>query len=193
LDVPFTPQAPDAIWDDLHNEACEEASMIMADAFFKQYGLTKISAEAAIQKQVAWQTQNGYTYDITAAEVQTILHDYFLLAAEVSADVTVENIIYQLNQGKLVIIPAAGRLLGNPYYRQPGPLYHMMVIRGYDANKKEFITNDPGTRRGENYRYHYAVLLNAIHDWPKEGQGKDDVTDAEMQAGRKVIVIVSDK
>ncbi len=39
LSVPFTPQAPTANWDELHNEACEEASAIMANAYFS--GMTK--------------------------------------------------------------------------------------------------------------------------------------------------------
>src|SRR5688572_5442442 len=34
LKVPFTPQAPTANWDELHNEACEEASSLMAAAYF---------------------------------------------------------------------------------------------------------------------------------------------------------------
>src|ERR1043166_5721644 len=34
LPVPFTPQAPYANWDQLHNEACEEASSLMAGAYF---------------------------------------------------------------------------------------------------------------------------------------------------------------
>ena len=32
-----------------------------------------------------------------------------------------------LMAGKLVIVPAAGRQLGNPYYKAPGPVYHMLV------------------------------------------------------------------
>src|SRR5687767_2969126 len=34
LPVPFTPQAPTGNWDTIHNEACEEASAIMANAYF---------------------------------------------------------------------------------------------------------------------------------------------------------------
>jgi hypothetical protein len=42
----------------------------------------------------------------------------------------------------------------------------MVVIRGYDVDTKEFITNDVGTRQGENYRYPESVLFNAIRDYP---------------------------
>ncbi|MBU1911108.1 hypothetical protein KKG16_01695, partial [Patescibacteria group bacterium] len=69
----------------------------------------------------------------------------------------------ELIKGNPIIIPAAGRDLDNPYFSGEGPWYHMLVIKGYD--KKRFITNDPGTRRGEGYKYEYSVLLNAVHDW----------------------------
>lgn len=193
IPVPFISQAPFALWDDLHNEACEEASMIMADAYFKKSGLTKELAEKKIQEIVKWQTEYGYTYDITAREVVEILSAYYGLNAELDDKVTVENIIGVLNNKKLIIAPAAGRMLGNPNFRRPGPLYHMLVIKGYDQNKKEFITNDPGTRKGEGYRYSYNTLLAAIHDWPRQGAGKNDVAEAEMMSGKKVMIIVSDK
>lgn len=191
LSVPFTTQAPYSNWDDLHNEACEEASMIMADAYFNKKTLNKDISEKSILDFVSWQNQNGYTYDVTSGEVVKILDSYFSLNGILDENVTVENIQKILNDGKLIIIPAAGRRLGNPNFKTPGPLYHMLVIRGYDDNKKEFITNDPGTRNGQEYRYKYDVLINAIHDWPKQGKGKDDVSEQEMESGRKVIIVVS--
>jgi len=59
-----------------------------------------------------------------------------------------------------------GQMMHNPYFTPPGPPRHMILIRGYDANKKIFITNDPGTRNGELYEYNYDVLFNAIRDYP---------------------------
>jgi len=37
----------------------------------------------------------------------------------------------------------------------------MIVIRGFDPATKEFITNDPGTKRGEFYRYDIDLLEKA--------------------------------
>lgn len=190
--VPFAPQAPYAVWDELHNEACEEASMIMADAYFKGKPLGLHLMEQGILNLVKWQTQNGYTVDVTAEEVVAILRDYFQLPARLLPNPTGAVIRAELDAGRLVIVPAAGRRLGNPYYRRPGPLYHMLVIRGYDARTGEFITNDPGTKRGEGYRYREQVLLSANHDWPKRGKTKADVTDAEMEAGARVVVVVGE-
>jgi hypothetical protein len=188
--VPFVPQAPFAVWDDLHNEACEEAAMIIVNSWFKDEDLNAHLMEQAILNLVKWEQENGYTIDVTADETVKILNDYFKLKAEAVAEVTIKRIKQEILAGQLIIIPAAGRLLGNPYYRRPGPLYHMLVIRGYDESRGEFITNDPGTKRGEGFRYKYQTLINAIHDWPKQGKTKDDVSEAEMNAAKKVMIVV---
>ena len=39
----------------------------------------------------------------------------------------------------------------------------MLVVIGYTDDG--FITNDPGTKRGEQYWYKTETLLDAIHDW----------------------------
>ena len=69
----------------------------------------------------------------------------------------------EISENHPVILPTAGRLLGNPYFRQPGPIYHMVVAIGYSGNT--IIVQDVGTRRGENYKYNENILFNAIHDW----------------------------
>ena len=71
--------------------------------------------------------------------------------------------MHEIAKGNPVIIPAAGRDLDNPYYSGDGPWYHMLLVTGYD--KKYFITNDPGTRQGLDYKYKHKKLVNAIHDW----------------------------
>ena len=88
----------------------------------------------------------------------------------------------------MIIIPAAGRLLGNPYFQTPGPIYHMLVIRGYNAT--EFITNDPGTKRGDGFKYKYQTLINAIHDWDHQ-RAEGGMTDEEMAQGNKVMIVVN--
>lgn len=191
LKVLFAPQAPFANWDELHNEACEEASMIMADVYFNDKPLSAHIMEQGILDLVKWETENGYSVDITAAEVVDILKKYFNLQGEIIDKVNPEKIKSLLDERKLIIVPAAGRLLGNPNYKSPGPLYHMLVIRGYDESRGEFITNDPGTRKGDGYRYKYQKFIKAIHDWPKLGLTKDFVSEEEMNNGRVVIVAVS--
>ena len=119
--------------------------------------------EEEIQKLVAWETGNGYKWDVTIGELLTIAEKNYQLHGRIIENVTAEDIRKELSNGHPVIAPTAGQLLGNPYFSGDGPPYHMIVIIGFDA--KGFITNDVGTKRGKDYRYDEATLMNAIHDW----------------------------
>lgn len=187
LPVLFAQQAPFANWDEVHEETCEEASMIMVARYFKGQPLTETIMEEELQKILKWQEDRGYKVDATAGETIQILKDYFKLEARLSEEVTADRIKYELSQGNLIIVPAAGREFNNPNFKQPGPIYHMLVVKGY--NDREFITNDPGTRKGNGYKYSYETLLGATHDWDHE-LAKDGMTDAEMAQGRKIMIIV---
>ena len=123
----------------------------------------------------------GYYKDTTAQETATILTEYLGVEnVQVVPNPTVLQMKEALAAGKPVIVPAAGRLLGNPYYQNPGPLYHMFVIKGYTADGK-FIVNDPGTRRGADFVYSEDTIMNAMHDWR---------TDEQIEKGQKVVIIV---
>ena len=192
LAVPFQAQAPRADWSLPYQEACEEASLIMADAFFNKTSLTVDEMDARIKELVDWEIKKfGYYEDTAAAEVAVIAKEYFGLQAEVDSDTSVANIKKYLNENKLVLVPAAGKVLPNPNFSNGGPLYHMLVIRGYTPDK--FITNDPGTRKGKEFVYKYNDLLNAVHDWPsyaKASDGKARPTEEDMLKGGKVIIAV---
>ncbi len=183
LAVPFISQAPYAVWDGLHEDACEEAAMIMLNAFYQ--GVQKISkeeAEQAIQNLVKWEKENlGFFESTNAEENVRILKEYFgLSGARAIYDITIEDIKKELAESRPVLVPAAGKLLPNPYFRNGGPLFHMLLIKGY-AKDGRFITNDPGTKRGEDFTYKFEDLFNAIHDW----------NGGEVVEGRKVILIVA--
>lgn len=182
--VPFTPQAPFANWDELHNEACEEASVLMVRRYFdgeRGGRIDPAEADREIYDIVDWQKKHfGKYLDTNAEETMRILTEKYGRKARLSTTVTVNAIKKEIAASRLVIVPAAGRMLPNPYFRRPGPAYHMLVIVGY--NDTEFITNDPGTRRGEGFRYKHADVLNAVHDWTGD---KTTIT-----SGRKVMIVV---
>ncbi len=163
IEVPFASQAPLLNWDALHQEACEEASLILVEHFLNGKTITPQGMEDEIQKLVQWETDNGYKYDVDTKELKEIASEFYNLKGRIVTDVSVESLKKELAAGHPVIIPAAGQTLGNPYFSGDGPPYHMLVVVGYDS--KNFITNDVGTRRGEGYKYSYDVLINAIHDW----------------------------
>lgn len=191
-DVPFTSQAPYGTWDEVAKEACEEASILMASWFVKgtrgnnQSGyanrVAPDTANAEIQELVAWQKETfGYWEDTTTEETLRILKEKLgVTNARLMTTVTSEAIKSELAAGNILVVPAAGQLLDNPNFKQPGPPYHMLVIRGY--NEKGFITNDPGTRQGEAFIYSEDNLINAIHDWTG--------SDSTVQNGKKVAIVV---
>lgn len=192
LAVPFSAQAPFGDWGLPYQEACEETSAILVNKFFKGENLTPEKAKEEIDRLVAWQKREfGYYMHTTAEETAKILREFFgYKKVVVETNVTRESISAHLYAGRPVILPLAGRMLGNPYYRQPGPVYHMLVVKGITADGR-FITNDVGTKRGQNYIYSASVLLNAVHDAPTGGDGWD-VGNPEQYvlSGRKAMIVV---
>ncbi len=168
LPAPFTPQAPTANWDKLHNEACEEAVSIMAGSYFSsstQANLAPDTVEMEIARLTAWQDKTlGYHLDTTSAETALMMENVYGLHTRLLNDFTEQDIRQALSAGKLVAISENGRRLNNPYYKQPGPIHHMLLLKGYDQGGN-FITNDSGTRRGLNYPYDFQTLYAAAADW----------------------------
>lgn len=184
LAVPFTSQAPFAVWDEMHNEACEEAAVMMVNAFYDGRTFTPQKAEDELQDIVVWENSTfGYFKDTTAEETAQILRKkYGYENVRVIYEPTLNDIKREVARGRPVIIPAAGQLLGNRYFRQPGPLYHMLVVRGWTEDGI-IITNDPGTKRGEGYLYRPEILMNAVHDW----------NGGDVLNGRKAMIVIDNE
>lgn len=181
LDVPFMSQAPKSDWSLPYQEACEEASVIMVDAYYR--GIEKISideATKAINSLVDYENKTlGFYKDTDAQDTAAFIKGYFKYADVLVVPLTdITQIKRAVANGFPVILPADGKLLKNPNFRNGGPPFHMIVVKGY--SKEGIITNDPGTRKGADYVYDPAVLMNAAHDW-------DGVSKA---TGPRVMIIV---
>lgn len=168
LKVPFTIQAPDGQWIEPWKEGCEEAALLMADAYNKgnrDATLPVAETKTLIQKMVDWQVERfGSHRDIGIDEMAIVAKEYMGYSqVRVKHGATLEDIRNELRNGKPVIIPAAGRLLGNPYFTSPGPIYHVLLLKGFDG--ETFIANENGTRHGNGYVYTNAILEKAIHDY----------------------------
>ncbi len=176
LNVPFTSQAPLANWQDSRQQdGCEEATALMAMAWVKSEGLTaktKISKAAWEKKIIALsdfeKKKYGEYRDVTLSDmVKWIFKDYLKYDKVIIKPVTsAKDILTELEKGRIVLAPMNGRELKNPNFKVPGPITHMVLIKGYDYQTKQFITNDPGTRNGENYRYSEKIILKAIRVYP---------------------------
>ncbi len=187
LPVPFTPQAPTANWDELHNEACEEAVAIMAHEYFSGNTSTTLApslVETEISKITDWFTKRyGYYLDTTSNETAEMIRELYDLNTNLIANFTETDIKEALAENKLVLISFNGRLLGNPNYKSPGPIHHMLLIKGY--SKEGYVTNDPGTRNGRGYTYDFETLFNAAADW--------DHSIKTVDLNKKIAIIVSTK
>lgn len=168
--VPFTSQAPFGDWADPRQQnGCEEASVLMAVKWARGGSLSKEVSLKEITGISDWSLKKyGEFRDTSLPDtLGWIFNDYFKYdQAVLVRDITVNDIIEELAKGNLVITPMNGQIMHNPNYKPPGPPRHMIVIRGYDPATKELITNDPGTRKGELYRYDATLLYGAIRDYP---------------------------
>jgi hypothetical protein len=181
LDVPFTSQAPERNWDQPWQDACEEAAVLMVDAYIKGYALSVPFAKEKILAMVAWQDARGWKYSISAEQVGQFMREYSgLSTVRLIENPTIEQIKQFIAAGKPVLVLADGKALPNPYFSGDGPVYHALIIRGYTEDS--FITNDPGTWRGENFVYRYSDLMNAIHEW----------NGGDVRHGRKFILVVEE-
>ena len=165
LDVPFYPQAPDGDWNLPWQEACEEASITLAYYYFSEKPLTREQFKKDVLGLVDWEKEHfGYYISTTVARTAEMLKGYFgFTDYRILDEPTIEDMKKELAAGHLIVAPFAGRMLKNPFYSGEGPYYHMMVLKGYD--EKNFITNDVGTKRGLNFIYPYATIMNALHDY----------------------------
>ena len=182
LDIPFISQAPYAIWDELHDHACEEAVIIMVYYYLTGEELNRDIGEREILSMVDWQIKSwdGH-FDLSDEQIAQLFKFYYNYQnIELVYDIAIENIKEELAKSNPIIIPAAGQLLKNPYFTPPGPEYHILVIKGYDDEKSEFITNDPGTKHGADFRYNYEILQNAIHDY----------NDGDVLNGKKAMIVI---
>lgn len=167
--VPFTVQAPFGEWNDPHfQNACEEASVIMVEHWRIGEALTPAHAKEEIRAMESFEERLfGNAIDTSAADTLKLFQEYYQTSdGNVFYDITADQIRGALVEGDAVIVPADGRKLKNPNFVPPGPTRHMLVVIGYDAGTKTFVTNDPGTRNGRSYRYSEAVLMDAIQDYP---------------------------
>jgi hypothetical protein len=165
LAVPFLSQAPTRDWGMPYQETCEEASMLMVDAFFrgKKEAFSPEEGNKLLLDLLALEDRMKKTPDLSAVEVGEVFYAGFNYKASVEPLTSADDLKRVLAQGYPVIVPAYGKALKNPHFHNGGSIYHMLVVTGYV--KDRFITNDPGTKYGKDFTYSMDNLLKAAHDW----------------------------
>lgn len=165
LEVPFICQAPlqtEANWV-YHEESCEEAAVLQAHYYIQNISDPDPNeSNRIILDMIEWQEKNlGEHKDLYANDLRDFIVGYYgypLEDIEIIYDADITDIKKTVSAGYPVIVPIMGDILKNPYYPYPG--YHMLTVIGYTPDK--IITNDVGTRRGEDFSYSYDVFMNAV-------------------------------
>jgi hypothetical protein len=171
--VTFIAQAPYNNWDEIMNEEwCEEASMLMAIYWARNEVLNDDIANEEIKKISVFERELFWAFhDTSLSDTAKVMDEYFSFSDyEVKVDITKEDMIASLRDDRVLLVPLYGRALGNPYYTPPGPIPHMVVVIWYDAEKREFIIHDPGTKSWENMRFDEDVLFNSMWMYPTSGE-----------------------
>jgi len=168
--VPFSSQAPEKDWSAPWQDACEETSLLMIDAYYYNYDLTIDLVKSKILEMIIWEEEKGWSKGVftladgmTASQTKELSEQFFDFKLKLVKDPSIEELKSYLAQGKLVMGFFDGKTLENPYFSGSGPDYHALVIKGYDEN--DFIVNDPGTKFGEDFTYSYENIMESLHDW----------------------------
>lgn len=186
IKVPFTSQAPLGNWNDerLQN-GCEEASVAMAMRWVQVKPFSSPSdAQQEIINISKFEEKNfGNFIDASAEDVGKIFSQFYgFQDFTIKRNFSLADLKSELANGNIVLVPAYGRALKNPNYTLPGPITHMLVLVGYDAKTREFITNDPGTRKGEGYRYNENILFDAAWAYPSSKNHPEPPKSTEQKA-----------
>lgn len=167
LKMTFYSQAPFGNWSMPWQEACEEASVLLVANAYYNKNWTRTQFNDQILNLVDWQNKHFGNYmDTNMAHTGQMLEQVLGLKSITHENPSLADVKTILNKGHLIIMPFAGKKLGNPNYTNGGPVYHVLVIKGYKEGEK-VITADVGTRNGEDYVYKWGILQNAMHDFAK--------------------------
>lgn len=170
LDLPYINESPDGSWTGPWKNACEEASIAMAENYY--LGRNQVGVKDAMsfmnflfkKEDQIW----GSNSDTDALRTAKLINDYTVYNGTIIDNPTIEQIKKELQQKRPVISLHYGKTLNNPNipFLATGSYYHMMIIIGYDDTTEEFITHDTGDiKTGTKHRYKYELFMESLHDF----------------------------
>jgi hypothetical protein len=182
----FVPQAPEKKWDQPWQDACEEASLLTVDYFYKNEKPDTLKIKQDILNMINYEQQQRWGVSINTSQMSQIAKDYLHYQPVFIENPTLTQIKTYVSKKIPIIVPAAGKILykENKYFSNGGPYYHNLVILGFDDSKQQFITHDVGTQHGAYFHYSYALLMESIHDFPDSQNEKD------IESGPKKILVL---
>ena len=184
----FVPQSPEKNWDQPWQDACEEASLLTVDYYYR--GIDSSSPQTIkndLLKMIDFENQQSFSHDMNLEQMTVVAQKYLGYSTKIIKDPSIEDIKKYLVQDIPIIVPANGKTLyqENKHFKDGGPYYHNLVILGYDDNKQKFTVHDVGTQFGAYFKYSYSLLLESIHDFPSSNQ-KEDISSGD----KKILILI---
>ena len=177
----FVPQAPEGIWTEPWQDACEEASLLTVNYFYKKQTPDSITIKNDILKMIDFENTQSFGADMSIQQISVVAQKYLGYPTKIINNPTIDDIKKYLVQNVPVVITADGKILyqENKHFNSGGPYYHSVTILGFDDTKNQFIVHDVGTKAGAYFHYSYALLMDSIHDFPTNGKKEDIATGAK--------------
>lgn len=171
LPVPYISQAPDGVWINPWASACEEASIVMVEAYYKnENSIDKNAAKQKMENMFEWENEIfGKNFSTTAEETSILVVNQADFETEVKPNPTLEEIKNELRK-KRPVIAFIDQFTLNLKPRREVTSFHVIVIVGFDNTTQEFIINDPAY---PERRFPYNRTMEALHDY-------DEVTDEAL-------------
>lgn len=178
LPVPYINEAPSGNWTGPWKNACEEASITMVEFYYRgRKSVTIREAEEFMSMLFAKQDKlYGSNVNADAEQLVYLIENFTSFKGVTVRNPTIEQIKAEIDDERPVISPHYGFALNNPNipFLRTGTSYHMMVIIGYDDERRQFIVNDDGdTKAGASHRYGYDLFRNSLHDFSHERNKAD--------------------
>jgi hypothetical protein len=183
----FVEQAPEKNWDEPWQDACEEASLLTVNYFYKNQTPNSATIKSDILKMIDFETQQSFTSDMNVSQMSLVVQQYLGFKTKIIENPSIDDIKKYLVQDIPVVVPASGKILyqENKHFKSGGPYYHNLAVLGFDDTKNQFIVHDVGTQSGAYFHYSYSLLMESIHDFPSS-QKKEDID----QGAKRVLVLL---
>lgn len=168
LTVPYISQLPYGRLVRPWTEACEEASAIMVDRYYR--GQTVVSVDASIgamqplfhfENQMFGSNDNSNAED-TAEFIRSKLSFVPTIVPNPSVDAIKKELV---SQRPVIALVNRFSLYQDNTRKIPHTSFHVVVIIGFDDHTNEFTIHDPA--RAGTHTYSYERLLTALADYTK--------------------------
>lgn len=178
LDVAYASEAPEGKWVQPWANACEEATILIADMYYK--GVKSISVvEAKSYLQFLFDREDemfGSNRNADSSQMMAVISKYAGFRGRVVDNPSLDDLRGEIRAGRPIISLHYGFDLKNPNIEFSPTLssYHTIVIVGFDDEERVFITHDPGDDvDGAYHEYSYNTIMNSMHDYDGERNKAD--------------------